>query len=228
MTKTTSGILVLPKEGYRARMDRVSVRAMLNRARSACIQCTTCTQMCPRHLLGHPLEPHRIMRKAATGLDERELLDDPDVRNAQLCCECGVCEVYACPMGLQPRKINALLKRELASAGIRYERRQSERSPHALREERKAPTDRIAARAGVRAYNGLEIRDIVYGTPGRVAIPLKMGVGAPSEPRVRPGDRVAAGDLIAAIPEGKLGSNVHASIGGVVTEVSDRIVIEEG
>jgi len=27
--------------------------------RSACDQCTFCTELCPRYLLGHPIEPHR-------------------------------------------------------------------------------------------------------------------------------------------------------------------------
>ena len=51
--------------------------------------------------------------------DPSTLLQDPDILNARLCCECGVCELYACPMGLFPRKINALLKQELARAGVR-------------------------------------------------------------------------------------------------------------
>ena len=31
---------------------------------------------------------------------------------AMLCCECGVCELFSCPMGLSPRRINAMLKTE--------------------------------------------------------------------------------------------------------------------
>lgn len=227
VTKTTSAILVLPKDGYRARADATDIRAMLNRARSACIQCTTCTQMCPRHMLGHPLEPHRIMRKMATGADVKTLLDDPDVRSAQICCECGVCEVYACPMGLQPRKINAMLKGELGAAGVRYEAKQDAWQASAQREDRKVPTQRLAVRAGVYAYYDYDITEIAYAAPKRVAIPLKMSAGAAAEPRVTEGMSVREGDLIATIPSGKLGSNVHASIAGTVTEVSDRIVIEK-
>ena len=62
VTKTTSGILVLPAGGYHARTHAVDLERMLQRARSACIQCSACTQLCPRHMLGHPLQPHRIMR----------------------------------------------------------------------------------------------------------------------------------------------------------------------
>ena len=87
---------------------------------------------------------------------------------------------------------------------------------------------RVAVRAGVHAYYDYDITEIAYATPSRVAIPLKMSAGAAAEPRVAAGASVREGDLIAAIPDGKLGANVHASIAGVVTEVSDRIVIEKG
>ena len=52
-----------------------------------------------------------------------------------------------------------------------------------------------------------------------VAIPLKMHIGAPSEPVVAVGSRVKKGDLIARIPEGKMGANIHASIDGTVMTV---------
>jgi Na+-translocating ferredoxin:NAD+ oxidoreductase RnfC subunit len=40
-------------------------------------------------------------------------------------------------------------------------------------------------------------------------------------PRVREGDAVQLGQLLAAIPEGKLGANVHASIAGRVTKIDE-------
>ena len=135
VTKTTSGILVLPEDGAIDRRRKTQLNHMLNRAKAACIQCTFCTQLCPRHMLGHPLQPHRIMRKMAMNMPHQdnnettkdhwilpELLEDKDIRQAAICRECGVCEVYACPMGLQPRVVNSLIKGELAQAGIRYSR----------------------------------------------------------------------------------------------------------
>ena len=225
VTKTTSGILVLPPDGYHAGQNAVPVRAMLNRARSACIQCTTCSQLCPRHMLGHPLEPHKIMRKVASGVDIKELLDDPDIRNAQLCCECGVCETYACPMDLQPRKINSLIKRELASAKIRYERKETEWTVNSLRDERLVPTERLAARAGVHKYYDYDISELIEDTPDEVCIPLKMHVGAPCVPVVAAGDTVSVGDLIAKPPEGALGADIHATISGKIGAVTDCITI---
>ena len=228
VTKTTSGILVLPPDGYHASHSRMSVEVMLRRARSACIQCTQCTQLCPRHLLGHDLKPHMIMRKMARCSDMDALMQDPEILNAQLCCECGICETYACPMSLQPRTINGILKKELASRRIRYERKGDEWHPSPEREVRKAPSERVAARVGVLDYYDYEITELIEAEPDVVSIPLRMHIGAPSEPVVRAGDRIRRGDLIARIPEGALGENIHASIDGVVEAVTNRITIRRG
>ena len=226
VTKTTSGILVLPADGQHARTNEVDMAFMIGRARSVCMQCSSCTQMCPRNQLGHPLEPHSIMRAMAMGGGNiQAMLDIPAVLNAQLCCECGICEIYACPMGLFPRKINSMLKRELGAAGIRYQAPQQEWKARPTRELRKAPSDRVAARAGVLKYNDYVIRDLKTAAPTKVSIPVRMHIGAPAEPVVAVGDKVKAGDLIAKVPEGALGAPVHASISGKVESVGENIVI---
>ncbi len=227
VTKTTSGILVLPKDGYHARTSQVDIKRMLNQARSACIQCTACSQLCPRHMLGHPLQPHRIMRKMAMGGSIDALLADPDIQNAQLCCECGICETYACPMGLFPRKINAMLKGELGKAGFRYKAEEKEWTANPLREARKAPSEKTATRVGVRKYYDYDIRSLITAEPDRVELPLRMHIGAPAVPTVAVGDQVREGDLIAQPPQGALGAVIHASIAGRVKEVGQRIVIEK-
>ena len=165
VTKTTGGILVLPPDGYHAKTSQLNVKRMLSRAKSACIQCTSCSQLCPRYMLGHPLRPHMIMRKMAMGGHPKDMLDDPVIRSAALCCECGICEVYACPMGLNPRKINAIIKGELREAGIRYQRQQTSWEADPEREMRKAPTDKVAARAGVYRYNKLNVSSFVEYDP---------------------------------------------------------------
>lgn len=225
VTKTTSGILVLPDNGYHARTNQVDFARMISRARSACIQCSFCTQLCPRHMLGHPLEPHRIMRTMAMGGSMDELLAQPAIQNAQFCCECGICETYACPMGLFPRKINAMLKKELAAAGIRAQIPQQEWQANPLRDLRKAPSEKVAARVGVNKYYHYEIDTLESFEPHRVEIPLRMHIGAPAVSLVAPGDRVREGDLIAAVPEGALGADIHASLSGRVDQVGERIVI---
>ena len=226
VTKTTSGILILPADGYHATQNEISVRHMLNRAKSACIQCSACSQLCPRHMLGHPIEPHRIMRKMAMANEIGEDLNDPVIRNAALCCECGVCEAYACPMGLQPRKINSLLKKQLGAAGIRYTRPEgAEYEADPQRDARKVPSKRLAARVEVLPYYHYTIRELVEDQPAQVRIPLRMHIGAPSVPVVQAGDYVTAGQLIARCPDGALGAAIHASISGKVVSVNDSIEI---
>ena len=139
VTKTTSGLIVLPKDSFLARHHEISLEHMLNRAKSVCIQCQYCTDFCPRHLLGHPLLPHKIMRRLALNADLDAMLADADIRNAALCCECGICERYACPMGLQPCRVNHLIKDALHKAGIRYSKSTDICEAHPIRESRKAP-----------------------------------------------------------------------------------------
>ena len=221
--KTTSGILLLPKEQYgRQTLDLKRIRKT---AQTSCIQCTHCTELCPRHLLGHPLEPHKIMRMLAYH-ELKDVLDNPVIQSAALCSECGVCEMYACPMMLKPRSVNGLIKQELAKAGIRHPKATAPTVPHPMREDRKAPSHRLAVRAGVGAYYGKDIDCLRIAEPETVHVAAKQGIGAPTELRVKPGDIVSAGQLLAACPDGKMGSDVHAPFGGRVTETGRYIVIE--
>lgn len=226
VTKTTSGIIVLDEDHYLSVLSKTPVGRMKRLASAACIQCSYCTQLCPRNLLGHPLEPHKIMRRFAAGGDIISLLDDPVVRQAAICCQCGVCEQYACPMGLTPRRINALIRDEMRKAGIPYERREALWEADPERRNRKLPTKRAAARSGVLDYYDFEIDTLAEAAPSTVRISLRQNMGAPAQPVVQEGDRVREGQLIARCPEGKLGADIHAGIGGVVTKVTDYIVIE--
>lgn len=227
VTKTTSGILILPEEGAIGRASKISLAHMKNRAAAACIQCSYCTELCPRHLLGHPLEPHKIMRKLALGEEIPSLLGDPDIQKAALCCQCGVCETYACPMGLQPRRVNALIKEELGKAGIRYPKGGGDCTPLPERRSRKIPTRRAAARAGVLEWVQTDLDRMEEFLPDTVTLPLNQQIGAPCQPVVREGDQVSEGQLVARCPEGKLGANLHASIAGTVVKAGDVIVIRE-
>lgn len=225
VTKTTSGFILLPEQSRLPALHQTPVEHTINRAKSACIQCNFCTQLCPRHMLGHPLEPHKIMRKLACGSID-SMLDDPVAVNALICCECGVCELYACPMQLQPRKVNALIKSALAKKGVRYPKSDETFTPDQNREYRKIPTKRAAVRAGAGKYYDYKIKNCKEFTPDEVKIPIKQHIGVPAEPVVSQGDRVNCSDLIAKCPQGKLGANIHASIDGVVTYVGDVIIIK--
>ncbi len=225
VTKTTSGFILLPNGSRLPSVHQTPIQHTINRAKSACIQCTYCTQLCPRHMLGHPIEPHKIMRKLACGSIE-ELADSPEAINALLCCECGVCELFACPMQLQPRKVNSLVKKELAKKGIRYPKSGEEYTPDPNRDLRKIPSKRAANRAGAGAYYDYKIKTCKEFTPSVVAIPVRQHIGVPAEPVVKAGDTVKCGQLIAACPEGKMGANIHSSVDGTVKSTGDVIIIE--
>lgn len=226
VTKTTSGILVLPENCAIETKTQVTLQHMLNRARSACIQCSYCTQMCPRHLLGHPLQPHKIMRKLSMSRDLMDLVNDKDVMQAAICCECGVCEEYTCPMGLAPKRVNQIMKGKLREAGVRYTKPEGPFTADPNREGRKIPAGRVAARVGVSKWYDLTIDHCIEGTPEIVKIPVSQHIGAPSVPLVNVGDHVVKGQLIAQIPEGAMGANIHASIDGVVRATGQMIIIE--
>lgn len=226
VTKTTSGIIVLKDSSRIAQRAKASVRHMLNQAKSVCIQCSCCTQMCPRHMLGHPLKPHKIMRKLSmAGTDMTAVLDDEDIKQAAICSECGVCEVYACPMGLAPRQMNIMIKSLLRTENRRYEKAEADWSADSNRENTKAPTKRTAARAGVFEYYDIHIDDCRTYIPESVKIPMTMHIGAPARIIVRDGEHVMKGQLIGKCPDGSLGANIHASIDGTVRLAENAVII---
>jgi Na+-translocating ferredoxin:NAD+ oxidoreductase RnfC subunit len=222
VTKTTSGIIVLPPHHNVIRDKSRSLDRMRFIAKSACTQCSRCTDLCPRYLIGHSLQPHKIMRHLAynpgmTG----EVLED-----ALICSECGVCEKFACPMMLSPREINAAIKQKLLKEGVKREPQRETYQVSSFNSTRKIPLKRLMERLEVTRYDTHppfyegDIR------PTRVVIPMKQHLGKPAVPVVQAGDRVKKGDLIGEIPEGALGARVHASIEGTVESVGENIVIK--
>ncbi|MDR1629057.1 MAG: 4Fe-4S dicluster domain-containing protein [Oscillospiraceae bacterium] len=227
VTKTTSGIVILPAENRLLSYQESNLRHTLNRARAACIQCTFCTELCPRYLLGHPLEPHRVMRALSSCGSFDDALELPEARHALLCCECGVCELFACPMQLQPRKVNMILKQLFAQSGIRYEKTGEEPAPHQDRESRKVPTKRAAVRAGVGDFTKIENFSFFEQTAKILTLPLRQHIGKPALPVVSQGEKVARGQLIAACPENGLGANLHAPVAGTVVSVDEKAIMIE-
>ena len=86
--KTTGGIIVLPDDHVIVRRRRQDWSQIARIGRSACDQCSFCTELCPRWLLGHPIEPHRAMRSL-----EFNLVGEANVLGAAFCCECNLCSL---------------------------------------------------------------------------------------------------------------------------------------
>lgn len=223
--KTTSGIIIIPDDNVLARGKEIPVSAILKQARTACVQCSYCTQMCPRYLSGHPLQPHKIMRNLSYAANPESMLEKEDVKQALICSECGVCEAFACPMGLKPRQVNSYIKGLLSQRGIRYQKPSESFVSRDEREYRRIPSKRLAARLGVASYYDTQIHQLVESEPLQVSISLKQHIGSPAVPVVMAGDQVTVGQLIAKCPEQSLGANIHASITGTVTSVDRNIII---
>jgi len=221
--KTTSGVLVLPRDNAVVRYMTRSQTSWVRRGISTCDQCRDCTDLCPRYLLGHDLKPHEVMRAINYGLARPAA----QVTAAVLCCECRLCEAYACPLELSPMAYYVGIKQELQAQGwVNEVHKRSNLTPHPTREYRLVPTHRLIARLGLTEWEH-QVCPLDPGDyrPRRVSIALKQHAGVPAEPVVSTGDRVAVGDLVARIPEGKLGANLHASIEGRITAI-DKAAIE--
>lgn len=224
VTKTTAGLIVLPKEHPVITQKNTPWAAIANRAKAVCCNCRGCTDVCPRYLLGHALEPHRIMQVIGSGLQ-----DNQAVTRALLCSECGACETFGCTMGLSPRRVNAQLKGQLTKAGVKNKRRTDILQIRPGREYRRIPTKRLVSRLGLEQYDLPAPLVRQKFVPAEVRLPLSQHIGAPSCPVVRTGDKVKAGDLVAVIPEGAaVGANLHASITGEVFAVAGYIGIRAG
>ncbi|MBQ1183146.1 MAG: SLBB domain-containing protein, partial [Clostridia bacterium] len=65
VTKTTNAVIVLPKTSPLVQRKQTKISVDIRRAMSACCQCNYCTSLCPRHLLGHPIDPSALMNAAA-------------------------------------------------------------------------------------------------------------------------------------------------------------------
>ena len=220
VTKTTKGILVLPNSTQAVSTKLINEKMAVSRAETACCQCTRCTDMCPRALLGYPLEPHKMVR---TAMQVAEAMPQMII-SATLCCGCGICESLACSQGISPKAVINNYKAVLAKNGMRFvSTRPTEVTDE--REYRKIPSERWTSALGVTPYDKLpsyggELTDVE-----RVAVPLVKHIGAPSLPTVKDNDTVKRGDLIAMAADG-LSIPQHASIDGRVSVEGRKIIID--
>lgn len=221
VTKTTGNLIVLPKDHYLFGRASLSMSTIRHQAMSACIQCHMCTDLCPRFLIGHQIRPHLMMRniwrEGSIKDDDTYLATFADAAN---CCSCGICEMFACPMGLSPRKVNDYLKGELRNRGIQVSQNLAPVAQSAV-DIRKTPTDRLVARLGLGAYYAEHAHTCLELTPDDVFIPFQQHIGKPAVAVKGIGSGVEKGELIAKADEG-LSANIHASVTGTVTDITPK------
>lgn len=222
VTKTTNAIIILPKDHKVVMGMKHNMEVERRRASSSCCQCRTCTDLCSRHVLGHPIEPHKIMRAVAN----RDTSDLSVFINANYCSGCGICEKYACPQSLSPKSIIQEFKAGLRSAGIRPEK--VDAAPVLEeRELRKVPVHRLAAKLGLASYDVAAPFEDTTPVTGYVKIPMSMHIGAPAIPLVKQGEKVLKGQKIAEAAEG-LSVCIHCSIDGVVESATEKEIVVRG
>lgn len=220
VTKTTKGILVLPDYTQAIISKKINDKMAVARAETACCQCTRCTDMCPRNMLGYPLEPHKMVRTAMGAAEVMPVM----VLSATLCCGCGVCESLACSQGISPRAVIANYKGVLAKNKLRFNLN-GEYETRAEREYRMIPSEKWASTLGVRKFDTVADFGGEMNEFSRVEIPLSRHIGAPSIPTVSDGDAVTEGETVAKAADG-LSLPQHASISGRVTLGDGKIIID--
>ncbi len=219
VTKTTGGLIALPEEHPLIRNRQINMKGIMRTSKAVCEQCRFCTDLCPRHIIGHDLSPHLIIRS----LNYNRVGNPQLITSALICSECGVCEVYACPVGISPKRINIALKTELREKGLKYQGELGKLD--AMAEYRLVPTNRLISRTGLdKWYREAPISPDSYEPP-EVTLLLRQHIGAAAVPVVKKGESVTQGQLIGEIPENGLGARLHASISGVVTSVTSQSII---
>ena len=226
VSKTLGGLIVLPADHYLIKKKTTPREAYTRIGHGQCDQCSLCTEMCPRYIMGYPIEPHKVMRNLLlTGqAKERASLW------AQYCCECNVCTLIACPEGLDPKNICVDAKQLLREKGLSRSQAELEylfRDVHPAREGREVPIPTVYRRVGLLEYDRpARFTDLTLN-PKKVTLPLNSHIGAAAQPLVKIGDLVRKGQKIADVKPDQLGSPVHASIDGQVTAIDRQMIIIE-
>ena len=216
VTKKNKGFVILKKDHFLIRKKSVTMEQAKRVNKATCEQCRMCTDMCPRYLLGHNMQPHKMMRVMNYSIDDPE-----GQKIAQLCCQCNMCELFACPAGLHPKMANLYFKDKLAAQNIRYKPDKDTFEARSVRDYRLVPSKRLIARLGLRDFDRPAPMEEQAGpVPQTVRIATRQHVGAPAAPAVSPGQQVEAGQLIGSIPADSLGAAIHASISGTVSQVT--------
>ncbi|HXK62562.1 MAG TPA: SLBB domain-containing protein, partial [Acidobacteriota bacterium] len=186
VTKTTGGLIVLPASHPLIARYSLGWRQVGRKAKSACDQCSFCTELCPRYLLGHPIEPHKAMRSVAFGRHNPEIglpVYSAPASEGLYCCGCNLCSLFSCPEDLDPKEVclfnKSNAKREARDTGNREYR------PHPLINARRVPTARLSRKLGLSSFvdeGALSDKEL---RPARVVLPLVQHIGRPCTPLVK-------------------------------------------
>jgi len=217
--KTTAGIIILPKDHYLIDRNNRPKESMNRIGKSACDQCSYCTELCPRYLLGYDVQPHKVMRSLGFTKSGSDYWNN----YAALCCSCGLCSLYSCPEDLYPREACDQGKALMRDNKIKFEQTKPVKV-HPVKDGRRVPLKQLRKKLDIDRFEQPTPYMENKPEPNSVKILLSQHVGTPAMPVVIIGQPVKKGEVIGKIEEGKLGAPVHASIDGTVTHVSDTFI----
>jgi Na+-translocating ferredoxin:NAD+ oxidoreductase RnfC subunit len=215
VTKTTGGLILLPRDHYLMTRKTRSTGEMAQIGKSACDQCSYCTEFCPRYLLGYEVMPHKVMRSLGFTVTGGDIWN----QWSELCCACGLCTLYACPEDLYPKEACDAGKQSRRAAGLKFVQ-QAPVEVHPMKEYRRVPLSQLRRRLQVEEYEGETPYEAGLMRPGTVRVKLRQHAGQAAIAVVEAGRRVKKGQLVGRVEEGKLGAHVHASIDGKVGAVT--------
>lgn len=219
VSKTLGGLIVLPRSHYLiARKDQP--REIMHRiGKSACDQCSYCTEFCPRYLLGYDVQPHKVMRSLGFTLTGASNWN----QWGELCCACGLCTLYACPEDLFPKEACDQAKEDRRAEGLQF-KQEKPVTVHPMKEYRRVPLSMLRQRLKVDEYECETPFTAAEPEPKRVRIKLKQHAGKPAAPVVTCGQTVTVGETVGRMADRELGADVHGSIAGTVSAVTESYV----
>jgi Na+-translocating ferredoxin:NAD+ oxidoreductase RnfC subunit len=222
ITKTSTGVVILPRDHHIIERKLKPNKVQARIGKSACDQCRYCTEYCPRYLLGYAVEPHQVMRTLAfTGTGAAYFN-----QWATMCCSCGLCTLYACPEDLFPKEACDDAKAEMRRAQIKWTGPMNPK-PHPMLDGRRVPVKTLTQKLHVQDYDMPAPLAPLTISPTRLVLPLKQSAGTACLPKVKPGERVAAGQVIGEPAPNTLGAILHAPLAASVREVTDQVIILE-
>lgn len=222
VSKRTSALIVLPSDHHCVTMYRrfSTDHAVDIIAKAGCDQCSFCTELCPRYLLGQPVRPELAMRNRMFTREDQPMANPGNLS----CCECNLCTMYSCPEGLDPKGATLIDKRLAKSMKPAWNGEPS--SAHPMFDYRKVPVTKLKQRLDLGMFLDEGPLKNLHIEPRMVRVPLRQHAGAPARAVVKEGDRVKKYDMIGNATS-EISATVHASIDGVVKRVSaDEITIE--
>lgn len=225
VTKVTGGLLVFPKGHILIKRIKTagSEKTVTAIGKSACDQCSMCTELCPRNLLGHPIQPHKAMRALAFSHDrvETNMLS----AHALFCCECNLCSLISCPEDLYPAQVCMAIKQALMSQNIAYSGG-SLNTAHELIGFRRTPIKKIMAKLDLLKFKNKGPLVDYNWQAKHLKLMLRQHIGISAKPVIKTGEAVSANQKIATVGK-NLGAEVHSPIDGKITEITkDYILIE--